>query len=147
MLMEAPLLPDFEALLPKKLRGIDVGQSLIPSVAKNAALMRQIDAVVASIPTKHLLHNSDSRSLPFLQSQSIHLVVTSPPYWTLKDYEADDGQLGYIESYEEFLQELDKVWRACYDALVLGGRLVCVVGDVLLSRRKNNGIHTCVPLH
>src|SRR6185503_1911594 len=46
-----------------------------------------------------------------------------------------------------FLEELDKVWRRCFEALVPGGRLVCVVGDVCLSRRKNKGRHTVVPLH
>lgn len=55
--------------------------------------------------------------------------------------------MGHIANYEEFLTELDKVWQRCYDALVPGGRLVCVVGDVCLSRRKNAGRHTVVPLH
>jgi hypothetical protein len=55
--------------------------------------------------------------------------------------------MGHIEDYEEFLRELDRVWRHCFRALVHGGRLVCVVGDVCLSRRKNNGRHTVVPLH
>jgi DNA modification methylase len=83
----------------------------------------------------------------FLTRESIHLVVTSPPYWTLKEYRRADGQLGFIVDYEEFLAELDKVWRQCFDALVPGGRLICVVGDVCLSRRKNRGRHTVVPLH
>ncbi|MCL4455312.1 MAG: site-specific DNA-methyltransferase [Deinococcus sp.] len=83
----------------------------------------------------------------FLAPNSVHLVVTSPPYWTLKDYNQVEGQMGYIEDYEEFLSELDKVWQACYDALVPGGRLICVVGDVCLSRRKNKGEHVVVPLH
>jgi DNA modification methylase len=74
-------------------------------------------------------------------------VVTSPPYWTLKEYRGSKGQMGHIEDYEEFLRELDRVWRHCFRALVHGGRLVCVVGDVCLSRRKNNGRHTVVPLH
>ena len=49
--------------------------------------------------------------------------------------------------YDDFIGELDKVWRRCFDLLVVGGRLVCVVGDVCLSRRKNEGRHTVVPLH
>lgn len=57
------------------------------------------------------------------------------------------GQLGSVEDYEEFLRELDRVWRHCHDLLVPGGRLICVVGDVCLSRRKNDGRHTVVPLH
>ena len=56
-------------------------------------------------------------------------------------------QLGAIENYEIFLNELDKVWKHCYRVLVPGGRLICVVGDVCLSRRKNKGRHTVIPLH
>jgi len=82
-----------------------------------------------------------------LKSESVHLVVTSPPYWTLKEYRSSPSQMGHIEDYEDFLAELDKVWTHCYRALVPGGRLVCVVGDVCLSRRKNAGRHTVVPLH
>jgi DNA modification methylase len=78
---------------------------------------------------------------------SVQLVVTSPPYWTLKEYRDSKGQMGHIEEYDEFLEELDKVWSHCFRALVPGGRLICVVGDVCLSRRKNNGRHTVVPLH
>jgi DNA modification methylase len=83
----------------------------------------------------------------FLEPESVHLVVTSPPYWTLKGYREGEGQMGYIEDYEQFVVELDKVWQHCHGALVPGGRLICVVGDVCLSRRKNGGRHTVVPLH
>ena len=44
-------------------------------------------------------------------------------------------------------EELAKVWRHCLRALVPGGRLIIVVGDVCLSRRKNSGRHMAVPLH
>jgi DNA modification methylase len=65
----------------------------------------------------------------------------------LKRYENDVGQLGHVDDYEGFHRGLDEVWRHCFRALVPGGRLVCVVGDVCLSRRKNAGIHTVIPLH
>jgi len=55
--------------------------------------------------------------------------------------------LGHIDDYAEFLGELDRVWERCFRALVPGGRLICVVGDVCLSRRKNGGRHRVVPLH
>jgi DNA modification methylase len=55
--------------------------------------------------------------------------------------------MGHIANYETFLRELGVVWQKCFDALVPGGRLVCVVGDVCLSRRQNEGRHTVVPLH
>lgn len=119
----------------------------LPRVAKNPDLTQAIERAVADIPTRHALHNADSRRIDFIAPESVHLAVTSPPYWTLKEYRKTDGQLGWIQDYEQFLRELDKVWRRCFDALVPGGRLVCVVGDVCLSRRRNNGRHTVVPLH
>lgn len=73
--------------------------------------------------------------------------MTSPPYWTLKRYNEHDDQLGHIADYDEVIAALDEVWRNCFRALVPGGRLVINVGDVCLSRRKNNGRHTVVPLH
>ncbi|MBI3944909.1 MAG: site-specific DNA-methyltransferase [Armatimonadetes bacterium] len=96
--------------------------------------------------TKHLLVPGDARDLSFLGDESIHLVVTSPPYWTLKRYHDHPGQMGHIGDYEQFVKELERVWRECYRTLVPGGRLVCVVGDVCLSRRRN-GRHVVMPLH
>lgn len=96
--------------------------------------------------TVHRLVQGDARSLSFLPDESVHLAVTSPPYWTLKKYNETAGQLGHVEEYEEFLQELTKVWQEVYRVLVPGGRLVCVVGDVCLSRKKH-GRHMVVPLH
>ncbi len=96
--------------------------------------------------TTHRLIQADARELNFIPDGSIHLVVTSPPYWTLKRYNENADQLGHIEQYEEFLEELTKVWKHCYRVLVPGGRVVCVVGDVCLSRR-NFGRHVVMPLH
>ncbi len=138
---------DLSPFLPQALASQEVTQQLIPAVAKDLKLIRLIEEAVRSIPTRHTLYRSDARFMPFLKPESVHLVVTSPPYWTLKEYEEVEGQLGYVADYEAFLIELDKVWRACYDALVPGGRVVIVVGDVCLSRRKNSGVHTVVPLH
>lgn len=122
-------------------------QTDIPRIAKDKRLLNLIADSVKRIPTRHSLNLGDAREMAKLADGSVHLVVTSPPYWTLKEYRDSDGQMGHIEGYEEFLTELDKVWSHCYRALVPGGRLVCVVGDVCLSRRRNNGRHTVVPLH
>jgi len=97
--------------------------------------------------TKHNLHLGDARELDWLPDGSIHLVLTSPPYWTLKKYHDHPGQLGEVADYETFLDGLDKVWRHCYRVLVRGGRVVCVIGDVCISRRNNAGRHMVVPLH
>lgn len=95
--------------------------------------------------TQHCLHKGDARDLSWIPDGSVHLVVTSPPYWTLKKYEANDRQLGEIASYEAFLDELDKVWCECARVLAPGGRICCVVGDVCIPRRE--GRHRVMPLH
>src|SRR5262244_1467944 len=88
-------------------------------------------------PIRISIHHGDARELDWLPSNSIHLVLTSPPYWTLKEYPDNPNQLGGIGDYERFHDELDRVWRHCFRALVPGGRLVCVVGDVCLARKKH----------
>ncbi len=133
--------------LPDGLSNLDNPQTDIPRIAKDKGLLQQIESAIQQIPTTHDLYQTDSRKLSFIPDESVHLIVTSPPYWTLKKYRDHENQLGDIADYERFLRELDKVWKHCYRILVPGGRLVCVVGDVCLSRRKNNGRHTVVPLH
>ena len=98
------------------------------------------------MPTSHRLINGDARDLSFLDDQSVHLVVTSPPYWNLKRYNENPDQLGHIQDYEAFLGELEKVWKHVFRILVPGGRLVCVVGDVCVARRRF-GRHLVFPLH
>jgi site-specific DNA-methyltransferase (adenine-specific) len=98
------------------------------------------------LPTSHRLHLGDARDLSFLDDESVHLVVTSPPYWSLKRYNEHPGQMGHIEDYEQFLSELELVWREVLRVLVPGGRAVIVVGDVNVSRRVF-GRHLVFPLH
>lgn len=97
-------------------------------------------------PTVHKLILGDARSMPYIGDESVHLVVTSPPYWNLKKYNDNQNQLGHVDDYEGFLAELARAWEEVYRVLVPGGRMVCVVGDVCLSRR-NFGRHVVVPLH
>jgi len=101
---------------------------------------------MSTVPTTHHLVQGDARELGFIPDESIHLVVTSPPYWTLKKYKDHPEQMGHIEDYGDFIRELSKVWKHCYRLLVPGGRLICVVGDVCLSRRSF-GRHLVMPLH
>lgn len=96
--------------------------------------------------TAHRLINGDARDLSFLADESIHLVITSPPYWNLKEYNENPNQIGHIEDYDSFLNEIRLVWEHVFRILVPGGRLVCVVGDVCVSRRKF-GRHLVFPLH
>jgi modification methylase len=133
--------------LPEGLGEIHNHQTELPRIARDKKLIAQIEAKLEQLPTHHDLYHRDSRKIDFLAPESVHLVVTSPPYWTLKDYNVSEGQMGHIEDYDKFVTELDRVWKACFHALVPGGRVVCVVGDVCISRRKNKGEHLVMPLH
>lgn len=138
---------DLAAFVPRDVYPLANPQTDIPRIAKDKKLTRLIDEAVSRVPTSHKVVLGDARDMSGILPNSVHLVLTSPPYWTLKEYRDSEGQMGHIEDYEKFLAELDKVWSHCLRALVPGGRLICVVGDVCLSRRKNNGRHTVVPLH
>lgn len=133
--------------MPKALGGMDRSQAAFPLLARNVRLLKSIENILPRLPTYHDFYRTDATAISFLEPESIHLVITSPPYWILKKYNEHERQLGSIENYDLFIANLDKVWEHCYQALVPGGRLICVVGDVCLSRRKNNGCHTVVPLH
>jgi DNA modification methylase len=138
---------DLYAYLPEQFRSADLAQTELPRIAKDPGAIKRIREAVCEIPTKHDLHLGDARAMHGMKRDSVQLVLTSPPYWTLKEYRNTAGQLGFIGDYEEFLHALDLVWRTCHHALVPGGRLICVVGDVCLARRKNKGRHTVIPLH
>ena len=136
-----------------KLYGEDIELPLSDNTPAALKVFRAANERFRQIPwpepfdrTEHRIMKGDARNLSFLPDESIHLVVTSPPYWTLKEYPCVPGQLGEIEDYEVFLDELDKVWGECERVLVPGGRVCCVVGDVCVPRRKI-GKHFVMPLH
>jgi len=139
---------DTEQLVPPEaaaLLEVDV-QKAIPAIAKDAELTGRIERAAGRLATRHTLVLGDSRGMADIPDESVHLAVTSPPYWTLKEYVEAEGQLGQVEDYDEFLGQLDNVWRHVLRVLVPGGRLVVVVGDVCLPRRRF-GRHVVFPLH
>jgi DNA modification methylase len=124
-------------------------KSDLPALARDTGRMSEIDQAVKSLPSHHELHLGDARDLSVVTDGSVELVVTSPPYFDIKDYEdgmGDENQLGDIENYELFNQEIDKIWKQCYEKLVPGGRMCVVIGDVLRSR-SDYGRHRVLPLH
>ncbi len=54
--------------------------------------------------------------------ESVHLILTSPPYWQLKDY-GHKEQIGFNDTYEEYINHLNLVWKECYRVLYPGCRL------------------------
>jgi DNA modification methylase len=87
----------------------------------------------------------DSRSLVELGDETIHLTVTSPPYWHIKDYNTE-GQIGYNQTLHEYLIDLFRVWKEVYRVLRPGSRLCINVGDQFL-RTVTYGRYRIVPLH
>lgn len=125
-----------------------IARSSTPAKRTRAQATRIPQARPYSGPaTTHLLQQGDARELDWLPDASVHLVVTSPPYFNLKEYNDREGQLGHVDDYEQFLNEIDRVWQQCFRVLVPGGRLVINVGDVCVARRANAGRHHVIPLH
>jgi len=81
-----------------------------------------------NIKTTHKIIMEDSRQMKELADDSVHLIITSPPYWQLKDY-GTDNQIGYNDSYENYINNLNLVWQECYRVLKNGCRLCINIGD------------------
>ena len=87
----------------------------------------------------------DSRKMIEVENNSIDLVVTSPPYWHIKDYGVP-GQIGYGQSLHEYLKDLYRVWKECYRVLKPGRRLCINIGDQF-ARSVIYGRYKIIPLH
>jgi len=116
-----------------------------PSVLDKLRIHRELLAQ-HSFQTSHRIVLGDARDMRILPDESVHLVVTSPPYFDLIEYVEGKNQLGHLHDYQAFLDQLDKVWRECLRVLIPGGRLCVVVGDVCRARRRF-GKHEVIPLH
>ncbi len=78
---------------------------------------------------KHTIIQGDSRQMSELKDKSVHLIVTSPPYWQLKDY-GTDNQIGFNDSYENYINNLNLVWAECFRVLHEGCRLCVNIGNI-----------------
>lgn len=96
------------------------------------------------INTKHTLVTGDSRNLSLIPDKSIHLIITSPPYWQLKDY-GNDNQIGFHDSYEGYINNLNMVWSECNRILYDGCRLCINIGDQF-ARSVYYGRYKVIPI-
>ncbi len=95
--------------------------------------------------TYHKIINGDSRNMAELKDESIHLVVTSPPYWQLKDY-GTENQIGFHDDYETYINHLNLTWKECYRVLHKGCRLCINIGDQF-ARSVYYGRYKIIPIH
>ncbi len=118
----------------------------IPELARDWDRIVEVESAIENIPTNHAFHQNDSRDLSMIDDGDVQLVVTSPPYFNIKEYNDTEDQLGHRDDYENFLDDLRGVWEECYNKLRPGGRMCVVTGDILQSRREY-GRHQVLPLH
>ncbi len=97
-----------------------------------------------NLKTKHKIINGDSRLMTELSNKSVHLVITSPPYWQLKDY-GTENQIGFHESYESYINNLNLVWKECHRVLYDGCRLCVNIGDQF-ARAVYYGRYKVIPI-
>ena len=94
--------------------------------------------------THHRIITGDSRRMSEVTDESIHLVITSPPYWQLKDY-GSANQIGFDDSYERYINNLNLVWSECYRVLHPGCRLCVNIGDQF-ARSVYYGRYKVIPI-
>jgi site-specific DNA-methyltransferase (adenine-specific) len=94
--------------------------------------------------TKHKIVIGDSRHMGGVPDKSVQLIITSPPYWQLKDYGAEN-QIGYNDSYEEYINNLNLVWKESYRVLDNGCRLCVNIGDQF-ARSVYYGRYKVIPI-
>ena len=97
-----------------------------------------------NLATKHQIITGDSRYMGELKDKSVQLVITSPPYWQLKDYGTND-QIGFNDSYENYINNLNLVWNECYRVLDNGCRLCVNIGDQF-ARSVYYGRYKVIPI-
>ncbi|MCL4490973.1 MAG: thermonuclease family protein [Nitrospirae bacterium] len=96
------------------------------------------------LKTIHKIIHGDSRQMNLLADKSVHLVITSPPYWQLKDY-GTENQIGFHESYESYINNLNLVWQESYRVLHPGCRLCVNIGDQF-ARSVYYGRYKVIPI-
>jgi len=94
--------------------------------------------------TTHKIIMGDSRNMTEVKGGSVHLIITSPPYWQIKDY-GDSSQIGFNDSYEDYIDNLNKVWSECYRVLYPGCRLCVNIGDQF-ARAVTYGRYKIIPI-
>lgn len=95
--------------------------------------------------TYHKIISGDSRQMVELKDESIHLVVTSPPYWQLKDY-GTEKQIGFHDDYETYINHLNLTWKECHRVLHKGCRMCINIGDQF-ARSVYYGRYKIIPIH
>ena len=96
--------------------------------------------------TMHTVFHGDCRDMTALSDKSVDVIITSPPYWQLKDYGGGDNQIGFNDSYEAYINNLNLAWKECFRVLCDGCRLCVNIGDQF-ARSVYYGRYKVIPIH
>ena len=92
-----------------------------------------MDKIIKNEIGDAVIYNHDSSDMNMIPDESVNLIITSPPYWTLKDYDVE-GQIGKgSSSYDYYLGELNKVWKECVRVLAPDGKICINIMPFLLT--------------
>lgn len=94
--------------------------------------------------SQHRVIFGDSRRMPELPDESVHLIVTSPPYWCIKDY-GHPAQVGHDQAYSDYLSDLESMLSECHRVLHPGCRAAVNIGDQYL-RASEHGRYRVKPI-
>ncbi len=117
---------------------------LSPRKKRISGVNIEIELKNMELKTKHEVINGDSRNMKELSDASVDLIITSPPYWQLKDY-GTENQIGYNDSYEAYINHLNLVWKECYRVLNDASRLCVNIGDQF-ARAVYYGRYKVIPI-
>ncbi|MHA1265260.1 MAG: DNA-methyltransferase [Candidatus Helarchaeota archaeon] len=96
--------------------------------------------------SQHKVYFKDAINIKELEPESVHLILTSPPYWNIKDY-GNAKQIGYHDTLEEYINKLNAIWRECVRVLKPGCKMAINIGDLFVSAKKGQQIYQVIPLH
>lgn len=94
--------------------------------------------------TMHKIIIGDSRYMNEIKDESVHLIITSPPYWQIKDY-GNKNQIGFNNTYKEYIANLNEVWSECNRVLCPGCRICINIGDQF-ARAITYGRYKIIPI-
>jgi len=103
-----------------------------------------MNAATKQDATHHKIVIGDARRMSLVKDRSVHLIVTSPPYWQLKDY-GGKNQIGFNDSYDDYINNLNLVWNECHRVLADGCRLCVNIGDQF-ARSVYYGRYKVIPI-
>ncbi len=132
--------------------GYDINKNsiaLAKRILKQKSLKKDNLDVKSIVKIKNSTKFTKEDILKDTSREDVDIILTSPPYYNNLKYSNDKEQLGNIDDYNVFLEELDKVWRNCFNVLKEGKFMLVVVGDVRgsLKKRKEKGLDGLIPLH